>query len=335
MAETNGGFDLPSLVALLSRHAFQTIAIQFPDEFIHLCTQVYEDLALALHEDTFVYIITDSTFGSSVDDISAAHVNAEVLIYFGSDLSSSGSIPVIVVPFRRAIDIPHCVAALLSSCLASGRDENRTATTILCMDPEYFHAGDELVKALSSAAAGVTSAVVLAQTASCANLEDWSPETLKSAESSRQPNQVSLGNLTIPATTLGNPFSICYIGNNKSQLQAIMLKLPSSNVTHYNPLDKSCTRRVGEETKEFTGRYGGISRVKDANIIGIIVGSMGLTGELTRTVIKRLQTLISAAGKHHYTFVMGRLNEAKLCNFPEIDLFCMIANDSCSVIQPK
>ena len=40
----------------------------------------------------------DSTFGSSVDDISAEHVDSDVLVYFGSDLSSSGAMPVMVVP---------------------------------------------------------------------------------------------------------------------------------------------------------------------------------------------------------------------------------------------
>ena len=34
--------------------------------------------------------------------------------------------------------------------------------------------------------------------------------------------------------------------------------------------------------------------------------------------LNRLQLLITAAGKKFYSFVMGRLNEAKLCNFPEV-----------------
>ena len=32
---------------------------------------------------------------------------------------------------------------------------------------------------------------------------------------------------------------------------------------------------------------------------------------------------------------MGRLNEAKLCNFPEIDVFCLISNDDVALIKPK
>ncbi len=32
---------------------------------------------------------------------------------------------------------------------------------------------------------------------------------------------------------------------------------------------------------------------------------------------------------------MGRLNEAKLCNFPEIDIFCLVSNEDTSIIAPK
>jgi diphthamide biosynthesis protein 2 len=52
-------------------------------------------------------------------------------------------------------------------------------------------------------------------------------------------------------------------------------------------------------------------------------------------LIDRLQKLIIASGRRYYTFVMGRLNEAKLCNFPEIDLYCFISNEDESMIKPK
>ena len=55
-----------------------------------------------------LYISADSTFGSSVDDVSALHVNGDVIVHFGSDLSGSGSIPVMIIPKRKAIDIENC-----------------------------------------------------------------------------------------------------------------------------------------------------------------------------------------------------------------------------------
>jgi len=62
---------------------------------------------------------------------------------------------------------------------------------------------------------------------------------------------------------------------------------------------------------------------------------MGLTAASTRELVSRLQTLATAAHKKTYTFIMGRLNEAKLCNFPEVDLFVFISNEDVSVIAPK
>ena len=44
----------------------------------------------------------------------------------------------------------------------------------------------------------------------------------------------------------------------------------------------------------------------------------GLEGGLIRGILTKLQRLIDASGKKYYTLVMGRLNEAKLANFPEV-----------------
>ena len=56
---------------------------------------------------------------------------------------------------------------------------------------------------------------------------------------------------------------------------------------------------------------------------------------MIQAIIYRLQALIKEAGKKLYTFSMGRLNEAKLSNFPEVDLFCLIGNDDTSLIPAK
>ena len=42
-------------------------------------------------------------------------------------------------------------------------------------------------------------------------------------------------------------------------------------------------------------------------------------------IIERLKTLIKAAGKKSYTFVVGKLNVPKLANFMEVDVFVLVA----------
>jgi diphthamide biosynthesis protein 2 len=126
-----------------------------------------------------------------------------------------------------------------------------------------------------------------------------------------------------------------YIGDKREQISASMLRLSNYPAVSFSPTSGTVSVSIGSETREFQERYGGVSKVKDAEIIGIIVGSMGLGEGTTNLLIDRLQKLIVASGRKYYTFVMGRLNEAKLCNFPEIDLYCFISNEDEAMIKPK
>lgn len=53
------------------------------------------------------------------------------------------------------------------------------------------------------------------------------------------------------------------------------------------------------------------------------------------TIIDHLKKLISAAGKKSYTFVMGKLNVAKMANFMEIDCYVLVACPENSLIDSK
>jgi diphthamide biosynthesis protein 2 len=132
---------------------------------------------------------------------------------------------------------------------------------------------------------------------------------------------VVVGGLLVPAAVINDKETvIVYVGDKPEQIVNILLRASEHTVLHYAPSDPTAPVRVlkGTDSREFRERYGGVLRVKDARIVGIIVGSMGLTADLTRDILHRLQTLIRAARKKYYCFVMGRLNEAKLCNFPEV-----------------
>jgi len=53
------------------------------------------------------------------------------------------------------------------------------------------------------------------------------------------------------------------------------------------------------------------------------------------TIIDHLKKLIAAAGKKSYTFVMGKLNVAKMANFMEIDCYVLVACPENSLIDSK
>ena len=65
-------------------------------------------------------------------------------------------------------------------------------------------------------------------------------------------------------------------------------------------------------------RYFLIEKAREANIIGIVVATLGARGY--REVLERLKKKIADAGKKSYTIVMGRVQPAKLGNFPECEV---------------
>jgi diphthamide biosynthesis protein 2 len=75
-------------------------------------------------------------------------------------------------------------------------------------------------------------------------------------------------------------------------------------------------------------------KAKDAEVIGILVGTLGATSYLEQ--LDYLRQLIKHAGKRHFTVAVGKLNPAKLANLSEIDAFVYVAcPESCLVLDSK
>lgn len=64
----------------------------------------------------------------------------------------------------------------------------------------------------------------------------------------------------------------------------------------------------------------------DSNVCrtGVVVGTLGVAGFLQAA--EEVRRLARAAGKRTYTLLMGKPNPAKLANFPEVEVFVMIAD---------
>lgn len=52
-------------------------------------------------------------------------------------------------------------------------------------------------------------------------------------------------------------------------------------------------------------------------------------------VVDRVQRLLRCAGRFYVTLVVGRLNEAKLANLPELDLLVLIACPEASLLDSR
>lgn len=329
-------FPLAEVAAVIRAGGYLRVVLQFPDEHLGHCVDVYTELQSQVN-GAALYIAADSTYGSSVDDVSAQHVNSDLLVFFGSDLSSSGAMPVLTVPPRVEVDVDDLRTHLLGAMEEDERSGSLTRNVLVLYEPGcHGHVSQRVVPLLAELFPAAS--LRMGALPPCADFEAWKQRTTTKppvAPSSTSINTTTVGGLVFSSEDLTVADSIIYIGDKKEQLDNILLHLAELPLLSYSPHDKTMNRLVGSQTKVFRQRFIGVEACASAKIIGIIVGSMGLTGESTREIMNRLQQLIEAAGKKHYTFVMGRLNEAKICNFPEIDLFCFVSNEDTAVIAPK
>ena len=283
-ASIESKYDLVGVCRVITTYDFSIIVLQFPDENLADAVDVYGYINSRVpRSGRDIYITADSTFGSSVDDVSALHVNCDLLVHFGHDMSVSGSMPVIVCPRQMHIDVADAVDKIYAEL----PDNSSLRSVSLFFDP-----------------------------AICAQLSSWSPE---GSRVDLVAEYELIGGMLVARDMKRDEGSVIVIGDKSDQIVNICLRYSAVDVICYSPSAKTVSRRVGSAMKEYRERYVGVMKVKDAAVIGIIVGSMGLSGDIIRHTLSEIQALIAAAGKKSYTFVMGRINEAKLRNFPEVD----------------
>ncbi|GIL52269.1 hypothetical protein Vafri_8184 [Volvox africanus] len=109
--------------------------------------------------------------------------------------------------------------------------------------------------------------------------------------------------------------------------QVLQLTHSTCEWISYDPGEEGGAVRQGlsDDTRRLLKRRNYlVERVRNANIVGLLVGTLGSAGFLD--VISALRRLAIAAGKKTYTFLMGKPNPAKLGNFPEVDVFVMVCD---------
>jgi diphthamide biosynthesis protein 2 len=80
-------------------------------------------------------------------------------------------------------------------------------------------------------------------------------------------------------------------------------------------------------------RYVAVQKARDAGTVGIIVGTLGKGGYLS--LISLLRKMVLERGKKPYLLALGKLNPAKVANFAECDIFCIIACPESTVIDSR
>jgi len=240
-----------------------------------------------------LFILADTSYGACcVDEVAAEHANADVVIHYGrSCLSPTARLPVIYVFTKPPLDTEPMYQTFCKTY--PRRDEK----VVLMADIPYQEHLEPFADRLRSY--GYTSLFVTSIVHNTA-----SPLPNRSTPPSDTPLiEYSLFHVSDPPPALllaiASKVASIHIYPTTGAPDALPSAIPTT-ATH------ALLRR----------RYALLTRLSTTPIIGILVNTLSVASYMT--MLSHLKRLIASAGKKSYTFVVGKVNAAKIANFAEV-----------------
>ncbi|KAI9598338.1 putative diphthamide synthesis protein-domain-containing protein [Syncephalis fuscata] len=363
-------YEIERTVSRILTDNYQRIALQMPDGMLRDSAWVARQLTDKTERS--VFILADTSYGSCcVDEIAAQHVNADFIVHYGpSCLSATQRLPVMYVFGRAPIDVKACATAFDNTY--NGQTDSNI---VIVSDVIYQYAIEDIMKEIHQLPIKYTNLTIataltesqrkkaapscIAQTSDnnsccsskpdtcCSNQADTTNDCCRSTTSSTTHEAVNVDGKDNGINELDTPYLtgrqlnlpngvsfddclIFYIGEEGRTLTNLLMthnKAQFCTSTDKTRLESATVNRA------LMKRYYLVQKAKDADVIGIVAGTLGVTSYMQ--VIEHLKQTIKQAGKKFYLFSVGKLNVAKLANFPEIDLFVLVACPENSLIDGK
>ncbi|KAI4886990.1 hypothetical protein NFI96_023484 [Prochilodus magdalenae] len=316
--DIEGLYQINDTCQFIQSKDFKKVALQFPDELLKDSVAV----SAAIEQKTKVktYILGDTSYGSCcVDEVAAEHVGADCIVHYGrSCLSPSRRLPLMYVFGKRPIDVQKCAATFRELY------PNNESHVVVLYDVTYSHAIEDFRKLLSASYPNAVFSVLVAdhcdgQEQACGLLvNDNNSDCLENSVVHKFGRQFCL-----EEGKSIEDYSMFYVGCEGLTLTNFMMTWNHCAFSSFNPETSTGRAESININKALMKRYYAIERAKDASVVGILVGTLGVANYLT--LIEQLKESIRKAGKKSYMFAMGKINVAKLANFLEIDVYVLVA----------
>ncbi|KAF7213598.1 2-(3-amino-3-carboxypropyl)histidine synthase subunit 2 [Nothobranchius furzeri] len=311
-------YDIKETCEFIREHNFDKVALQFPDELLVDSVAVAQEIERNSHAKTF--ILGDTSYGSCcVDEVAAEHVGASCIVHYGSAcLSPSNRLPVLYIFEKRPLDVELC-----ASSFRELYPDTQTHVILLC-DVNYNHAIDGLLALLSPEYPNLAVSELVVGGGQCFihGRKQMDKTCPSEPENSLVISQFGR-RFSLKCGTAVTDYRMFYVGLEGATLRNFMMTWNRCSFCSFDPVSLKGRTESINVNRALMKRYYAIERAKDANVVGILVGTLGVVDYLS--IIQQLKETIHRAGKKSYMFLMGKLNVPKLANFMEIDIFVLIA----------
>ncbi|KAF2655241.1 diphthamide biosynthesis protein 2 [Lophiostoma macrostomum CBS 122681] len=339
-------YEIERTVREIREGRWKRIALQFPDQMLVDAPRVYEALTQGLGKarrnvpngtrapqreengttdgelasgieqlsveiekepEERLFILADTSYGACcVDEVAAEHVDADVVVHYGrSCLSPPSRLPVIYVFTERPLDLNQVVSTFKRTY------PDRSQKVILMADIPYSHHIPDLHARLESEGYDYTYATSIIH-----------------KPSSLLPNRTIPPDATDPDAL--REYQLFHISSPPTSL---LLTLSSRvGAIHIYPTDTpSPTAIPTSSAMTLRRRYALLTSLSTVSVFGILINTLSVKNYMH--MLSHVQSLISAAGKKAYTFVVGKVNAAKVANFSEVGGWVVIGCWESSLIE--
>eukprot|EP01117_Protostelium_nocturnum_P013073 TRINITY_DN4852_c2_g1_i1.p1 TRINITY_DN4852_c2_g1~~TRINITY_DN4852_c2_g1_i1.p1 ORF type:complete len:429 (-),score=115.88 TRINITY_DN4852_c2_g1_i1:107-1393(-) len=316
-------FDVKGTIECIKQHQFKRIALQFGDEWMKYSPKVAEWLRKETNAN--IFILGDTSFGSCcVDEVAAEHLEGDVIIHYGrACLSLTTRLPVYYVFGMGSINLNDFESKLEETLsLMEGKKD-----VILFYDPFYQHCLNKLQPKFENRLRWTFIEGGLRQVVT---LQEGKSDTFfgRRIEKRESEEEIDWMDPQIQSNT-----NFIWVGNEGTTLNNLMMTFNLSQFYSYSPTTLVFRQENINVNRALMKRYYLVQQAKDAEVIGIVVGTLGVGRYMD--MIEYLKKVIRDCGKQYYTFIVGKLNVAKLANFQEIDIFVLVACPENSLIDSK
>ncbi|KAL6531414.1 hypothetical protein OROMI_027777 [Orobanche minor] len=341
-------YEIARVAEFIRSRSFNRVALQFPDELLQDSMRVVNALRQELTSCVKLYVMADTTYGSCcVDEVGAAHVNAECVIHYGHTCLSPDIYTSCIVHFSESFNRP----IKLCGNFASSWAEKWEAYFVVLYGLEYAHAIPEIKNLHTSSASSVLGSTSMLEhfyaDVSCSVIspseargplnqcDSFDGQIVNEFIAEETCQEYNIGGLCwkLPQGRQMEDYLFFWIGSEDTAFSNIVLTFNSCEIVRYDAREDCLITDLSQQKKVLRRRYYLFEKAKDANMIGILVGTLGAVGYLD--MIHKMGELITKAGKKSYTFVMGRPNPAKLANFLECDVFINVSCPQTALLDSK
>ncbi|KAF1832101.1 diphthamide biosynthesis protein [Decorospora gaudefroyi] len=342
-------YEIGRTVREIREGRWKRIALQFPDHMLTDAPRVYEQLSRGLGkarkeqngvqgmngqghgttaEDDLsaqlektameegeerLFILGDTSYGACcVDEVAAEHVDADVVVHYGrSCLSPPSRLPVVYVFTARPLDLGPVVATFKETY------PDKDTKIILMADIPYSHHIPTLH----------------------ACLRDDGYAHIHATEIVHNPSS-PLPNRTIPpeASSVDEALGDYALFHISDPPTSLLLTLSSRVASiHIYPTTSTsatpATASLASTAQTLRRRYALLTSLSTTPIFGILINTLSVKNYMH--ILSHVQRQISGAGKKSYTFVVGKVNAAKVANFSEVGGWVVIGCWESSLIESR